>query len=127
MSGERGFTLLEVLVAFVVATLALLVALDGFGAGIGATRRSELRTLGVLHAQSLLERFAVELPQARESRGELPDGYRWRATVERLPAAAQSRTRMVELQVEVEHAAMAPVRLATRRLEPMPSAPEARR
>ena len=115
---QAGFTLFEVLVAFAVAALAVTVALQALSRGFAANRRAVANAVAVLHAESLLDRFATLLPPEATTTGRTGDGLAWRATVERQPAPDGARTRPVTVVVEVWPAAGPPVRLATLRLEP---------
>jgi general secretion pathway protein I len=83
----RGFTLLEVLVAFAILAVALVVLFRAFGTGATNARLAEEYTVATLHAESVLAAAGIETPlQAGTAEGDLPDGYRWRAVV--APAAA---------------------------------------
>lgn len=81
--AARGFTLLEVLVAFSILSLSLGVLIQIFGSGLHRTALAEEYTLATLHAESLLARFGVEEPlEIGETGGEIDERYRWRALVE---------------------------------------------
>ncbi len=79
---QRGYTLIEIIVAFAILALGLTLLL---GTLSGATR--QVRDAGdagraALHAQSLLAEFG-NLPQPRNQDGEFEQGrYRWRLEVE---------------------------------------------
>lgn len=81
-SRQRGYTLIEIIVAFAILALGLTLLL---GTLSGATR--QVRAAGdagraALHAQSLLDEFG-NLPQPQDREGELEQGrYRWRLDVE---------------------------------------------
>jgi general secretion pathway protein I len=78
----RGFTLVEVLVAFAVAAIVLVPLLRIFTSGLGELGDSERAAVAALWAQSLLEARSGEavLSGGTES-GDLPGGYRWQRTV----------------------------------------------
>ncbi len=81
-SVQRGFTLIEVAVAFAIFTLALGAFYESFS---GAVRRNLLahdRDQAVLIAQSLLtqQRVAPQ-PWEPDSSGHLADGWLWRIQV----------------------------------------------
>ncbi|SDU36116.1 prepilin-type N-terminal cleavage/methylation domain-containing protein [Halopseudomonas salegens] len=59
---ERGFTLLEVLVAFVVATLLLTVLLRAFSSGLTGLARVDRLSMAALVAQSRLAEVGVTEP-----------------------------------------------------------------
>lgn len=79
---QRGYTLIEIIVAFAILALGLTLLL---GTLSGATR--QVRAAGdagraALHAQSLLDELG-NLPQPQHADGELEQGrYRWRFDVE---------------------------------------------
>src|SRR4051794_1643542 len=80
---DRGFTLIEVLVALVVVGLILSAVYRVFGTGIlNVGRGSEELTLA-LDAESLLERTRADLdPRGAVTSGRLPNGNAWRVTAE---------------------------------------------
>jgi type II secretory pathway pseudopilin PulG len=91
-SGERGFALLEILVAFVILALGLATVL----AGVSVAMRSDARTQTSRSlwrvAQSRLEAAGVTerlTPGDRE--GRLGNNYTWRQTVTPVQSAAGSR------------------------------------
>ena len=87
---ERGFTLLEVMVAFVILAIALGLLLGMLSRGLKQVAQAGNETEAALHAQSLLDAFgtleAIE-PGTRD--GEFDDGrYRWRLQVDEAPDPA---------------------------------------
>lgn len=84
-SGQQGFTILEVLVAFVLAALLLAVILSGFGTGISSLSRTEKMAQAALIAQSRLAELGVLEPLAEgESSGVTEDSqvaFRWQVVV----------------------------------------------
>ena len=78
---QRGYTLIEIIVAFAILALGLTLLL---GTLSGATR--QVRAAGdagraALHAQSLLDEFGT-LPQPQHREGELEQGrYHWQLDV----------------------------------------------
>lgn len=131
----RGYTLLEVVIAFAVLAMALTLLL-----GILTNSSRQVRWSGdagraALHAESLLDAMDVEGPP-REGRrdGVLEDGrYRWVLDVRRWrdPALAAApldpaAPRLVELQLTVEWGDGGPrERLALRSLRLVPPGLEA--
>lgn len=90
--GQRGFALLEILVAFVILALGLAAIL----AGVSTAMRSDAKTQtgrGALRlAQSRLDAAGVTealVPGHRE--GRVGNKYTWRQTVTAIQAAAGSR------------------------------------
>jgi general secretion pathway protein I len=87
---SRGFTLLEVMVAFVILAVALGLLLGMLSRGLKQVTQAGNETEAALHAQSLLDAFgtleAIE-PGARD--GEFDGGrYHWRLQVDEAPDPA---------------------------------------
>ena len=84
-SGESGFTLLEVLVAFAVLAVMIVPILQVFGGGLGAVDSARARSTAALLARSkLAEVGAGETLMEGETSGifNVP-GFRWRRTIVR--------------------------------------------
>lgn len=83
MKRARGFTLLEVMLAFVILAVAMGLLLSMLSRGLGQVRQSQEETEATLHAQSLLDQLGVLEPiVAGESDGELGNGrYRYRLEI----------------------------------------------
>ena len=81
-TGQRGFTLLEVLVAFAILGISLGVLLQAFATGLRNTALAEEYTLATLHAESVLAMIGIEEPlQEGDLQGEIDDKFAWRAVV----------------------------------------------
>lgn len=82
--SQRGYTLLEIIVAFAVLGLALVLLLGTLSGGIRQVRWAADSARAALHAQSLLDSVGVgEVLQAGRRDGSFDDGrYRWRLQVE---------------------------------------------
>ena len=75
---QRGFTLLEVLLAFVVFALTFAMVLEIVAASTRSTVRARDYSEAALLAQSLSERLGNELPiEAGSYGGETSDGIAW--------------------------------------------------
>lgn len=78
MRQHKGFSLLEILVAFAIMAVALTIVLRIFGSGVNAALVSEEYTLAVQIAESLMARMGVETPlQPGEYSGIEGDKYDW--------------------------------------------------
>ncbi len=84
-SGQtRGFTLIEVVVAFVILALSLGVLLNVFSTGLRTARTSEAYTMATLLAQSKLAAVGVEAPLVEgETAGQFDERFRWSIDVRR--------------------------------------------
>jgi general secretion pathway protein I len=77
-ASGRGFTLIEILIAFAILAVALAGLLRVFSGGLQATTRAERYGEAVLLARSVLERVGTEIaiqPGEQSGRGE--DGAAW--------------------------------------------------
>jgi len=75
---QRGFTLLEVLLAFVVFAMSFAVILEIVAASTRSTVRARDYSEAALLAQSLMETVGTEVPlEAGGWEGETEDGFLW--------------------------------------------------
>lgn len=79
---SRGFTLLEVLLAFVIFSISFAVVLQIVSGSIRNTMRSKQYTEVALIAQSVMDRVGLEIPLelGSESSGESGE-YRWEVMI----------------------------------------------
>lgn len=88
---QRGFTLIEVLIAFVVLAMLLGAIYQTFSSGLNASARAERRAVAALHAQSVLATIGADGPISQgEATGELDGGYRWQTSVRLLESAGET-------------------------------------
>ncbi|MDX8390451.1 MAG: type II secretion system protein, partial [Mariprofundaceae bacterium] len=82
MIRDRGFTLLEVLVSFVILALVLGVVLRIFSGSMQNAALLSNYERAVIHAGSHLARIGSDIPleESRE-RGVFPDGFSWQHSV----------------------------------------------
>jgi general secretion pathway protein I len=79
---ERGFSLIEVLVAFVILALSAGALLAAFSGGLRNTGLAAEYSRAALYAQSKLETVGVETPlEVGASAGEFDAGFRWELEV----------------------------------------------
>jgi general secretion pathway protein I len=91
-SGERGFALLEILVAFVVLALGLGAVLTGVAIAMRSDARTQSNRVALRLAQSRLE--AVGITQAilpGLSEGQFTEKYRWRQTITAIRSMAEQQ------------------------------------
>lgn len=90
MRREVGFTLLEVLVAFIIAALALAALTQGASTGLRSVRVSGHVQEAVSRARSRLAAIGHGVPlQPGEQEGDDGGGFRWRSRI--TPAATAER------------------------------------
>lgn len=110
-SGQRGFTLIEVIIAFALLALALTLLLGSLSGAARQVRNANDAGRAALHAQSLLAQVGVgRALQAGTTDGEWENGrYRWQLQVapfvDRMrppsPVADPGAPRLMQLQLDV--------------------------
>jgi len=80
--GDRGFTLLEVLLAFVIFSISFAVVLQIISGSIRNTMRSKQYTEVALIAQSVMDTVGLDIPleSGSEASGEAGD-YSWQLLI----------------------------------------------
>ena len=97
MNNEKGFSLLEILVAFAILALALGLLLRIFSGGVNTAITADGYTAAIQIAESLLARTGVETPlQEGEGAGMEGDRYFWRVSVSPYQSAELPETLSVE-------------------------------
>ncbi len=80
---QQGFTLIEILVAFMVLTLALTVIFRIFSGGLRNVELSSNYTQAVLVAESQLAATGITAPlETGESSGEWGERFQWQRIIE---------------------------------------------
>jgi len=82
LRSEKGFTLLEIMVAIAILGIALTVILQQFSTGLRTVTVTRNYTTALIHAREKLEEFCLtkKLSEKEES-GEFENGYRWRVVI----------------------------------------------
>ncbi len=107
VAAPAGFTLVEVVVAFLIAAVVLGTLFPLLRNVSGDARRAEAQVRATLWAESLLEAMAPsELQTPGERQGATTDGYRWQTSVRPVPDASgstrgEARMDMAEVTVTV--------------------------
>ncbi len=104
MRVERGFSLLEIMVAFTLLALALAVLLQAFGGGVHLLGNADRLARAAQLAQSQLAQVGLEIPLAEGvTQAEWPPDYRVRLQVAPVPLPSQlsNHPRWQLWQVEV--------------------------
>ena len=90
--GERGFALIEILVAFVVLALGLGAISTGVVVAMRSDARSQVNRTALRVAQSRLESAGIsEALAPGTSEGLIADKFRWRQTVTELRSSSDTR------------------------------------
>jgi general secretion pathway protein I len=98
---DKGFTLLEILVALVIFALAFGVVAQIIQTGLRQTAVARSRVAATLLAQSELARVGVELPlQGGPTDGETEAGMRWHADSELIEGPNEHQS-LATYQVQV--------------------------
>ncbi|MBL6986089.1 MAG: type II secretion system protein [Methylobacter sp.] len=88
---QRGFSLLEILIAFSILALSLGILLKIFSAGVNTAGVAEEYTAAVQIAESLMAQTGVEAPlQPSEATGLENNKYHWRVSVSPFQLTAQN-------------------------------------
>src|SRR6266481_8457676 len=81
-AGERGFTLVELLVSLAILSIALAVLFGAISNSLDRTRKERDEALAASLVQSLLTRAGAERPlDVGESSGVYSNGYHWRLVI----------------------------------------------
>jgi general secretion pathway protein I len=90
--ASRGFTLLELVAAFAIFAIGVVIALSIGASALKMAKTSADYTRAALHAQALLDELGVGEPLEQGSdAGEFDDGYRWEVAItEQEPPAADT-------------------------------------
>ncbi len=82
MRTDEGFTLIEVVVAFVVAALVVVAALQLFGGAFDGSARAERLTRALIAAESRMAEVGVASPlQEGSTSGDITGGLVWRTVI----------------------------------------------
>jgi general secretion pathway protein I len=86
MPRNRGFTLIEVIVAIAILAISLVMVMQLFSGGLRASRASCDYTRAIVHAKEKMEELSVEPVQVGMTRfrdsGEFEDGFIWESEVQ---------------------------------------------
>jgi len=84
-NGEKGFALIEILVAVSVLAISLVVIFQLFSGGLKSRKLSEYYTRGVFHAREKMAEILLtpDLLEG-ETQGEFEDAYEWQAVITRV-------------------------------------------
>ena len=81
-SEDRGFTLIETLIATMILAVGIVTVLQLFSGGLRSVEASEKYTRAIFHAREKMDQFLMEDTLTEGIlEGEFDDGYRWRAQI----------------------------------------------
>jgi general secretion pathway protein I len=83
ISRQKGFTLIETLVAVMILAISLVVVMQLFSGGLKSNKRSNDYLYGIFHAREKMEELLLTndlLPGSFS--GDFGDGYQWQAVID---------------------------------------------
>ncbi len=82
---DKGFTLIEVVIALAILGIGLTVIMELFSGGLRLGRVSEEYTKALNYASQKMEEFSNEkaIEEIGENEGEFDETFRWKTTVEK--------------------------------------------
>jgi general secretion pathway protein I len=81
-NGNRGFTLLEVLIAMMILTISIVVIFQLFSGGLRSAKLSDGYTRAIFHARAKMEAtLLAETLMEGETEGIIEEDYRWRLSI----------------------------------------------
>jgi general secretion pathway protein I len=122
---QRGFTLIEIIVALAILAVALGALFQSFSTGLRATAVTDQQAAAVMLVQSLLDRIGQDIPFAPgEQAGVSADGLRWSIAIAPSPLLtaerrADSPLLPFDVVVTVAGDGGRPLTVATLRLAPV--------
>lgn len=97
-SCSRGFTLLEVIIAFTILSVSLVMVMQLFSAGLRASRASCDYTRAVIYAKDIMEEMSGNSTQ---NSGEFDDGYSWETEIEPYMEDEEGIPNLLKVKVRV--------------------------
>ena len=117
--SSSGFTLLEVLIAFVILSLTLAAVFGALSTGLQSLSSAEDVELAVLQAQSKLEGAGLLEPlAASQAGGDFADGASWQVDIEPFAAEEPDQGQLFEVRVNVSSASGRSVELKSLKWSP---------
>ncbi len=81
-SADKGFTLLEILLAIAILGVAVTVIMQQFSAGLRIARTSKTYTTATIYAKQMLEEYLLaEEMEEGEASGTFDDGFTWNVSI----------------------------------------------
>lgn len=98
VNSQNGFTLIEVLVAFIIVSISLVMVMQLFSSGLKSSRTTCDYTIAVVHAKDKMEEFLIDPVSGS---GEFEDGFSWRSEIEAYKEPDESPVNLMKLKVIV--------------------------
>ncbi len=93
--SNKGFTLIEILVAISILAISLVVILQLFSGGLKSSRLSDQYTKGIFHAKEKMEEILLSTEFSEEEvEGEFGDSYRWRSEIIRIEQEEEEASKL---------------------------------
>ncbi len=99
----KGFTLLEVLVSFIIVSVLMVSAMQAMSGNLFAERNARDYQLAVLHGQSLLARLGNDLPLDSDHQGELAHDFTYEITLSDYQDPDSAYQALIENQLLLVH------------------------
>ena len=81
-SGQKGFTLIETLVAVMILSISLVVVMQLFSGGLKSNKISNDYLYGIFHAREKMEELLlIDELLPGSFNGDFGDGYQWQAAI----------------------------------------------
>ena len=95
-NSQAGFTLVEVIVAFIIVSVSLVMVMQLFSRGLISSRTTCDYTRAVVHAKDKMEELSIDPVQGG---GEFEDGFEWRTEIETHKELEESTINLMKLKV----------------------------
>lgn len=93
--SNKGFTLIEILVAISILSISLVVIFQLFSGGLKSSRLSDQYTRGIFHAKEKMEEILLSTDFTEEgAEGEFGDSYRWRSEIIRIEQEEEEASKL---------------------------------
>ena len=95
---QKGFTLIEVIIAFMIVSISLVMVMRLFSSGLKASRATCDYTVAVVYAKDKMEELSSD---PVEDSGAFEDGFVWRSEVGMYKEPEESQFKLLKIKVIV--------------------------
>ena len=93
--SNRGFTLIEILVAISILSISLVVIFQLFSGGLKSSRLSDQYTRGIFHVREKMEELLLSTEFSEEdAEGDFDDSFRWKSAIVRIEQAEEEESKL---------------------------------